>query len=63
MMRVSYITVQLVLLDEYDAPKEAKPITFLGDSEGSAAEKLQLWLADLPGKLATAEPAPIIRRV
>jgi hypothetical protein len=54
-LRVSQIVVSLVLLDEYDAPKNADPIAFAGDAEGTAAEKLRGWVDGLPEKLRRAE--------
>lgn len=50
-LRVSQIMVQLVLLDEHDAPQRPDPLAFQGDAEGTAVEKAQAFLKDLPGKL------------
>ncbi len=49
--RVSQIIVQVILLDEYDAPKPTDPVTLQGDAEGSAIEKLRAWTESLPAKL------------
>lgn len=56
-LRVSQIVVQLVLLDEYDAPTKSEPIVFAGGADGTAIEKLRAWCDDLPGKLSGAENA------
>jgi hypothetical protein len=54
-LRVSQIIVQLVLLDEFDAPRHAEPIVFAGDADGTAEVKLAAWLGDLPAKLDEAQ--------
>lgn len=54
-MRVSQLVVQAVLLDEFDAPQQTEPVTFSGDGEGTAADKLRDWLDDLPKKLEDVE--------
>lgn len=65
-LRVSQIVVNLVLLNEHDAPIPAdQPIIFTGDANGTAAENLAGWLAKLPAHLEVAsaqlvaQPEPV----
>jgi hypothetical protein len=57
-LRVAQINVGLILLDEFDAIKNADPITFAGDQDGTAPDKLREWLDELPQKLAKAAELP-----
>ena len=58
-LRVSQIVVTLVLIDEYDALKNADPLVFTGDVDGSAAEKATAFLTDsLPQLLNTPPEIP-----
>lgn len=53
-LRVSQIAVNLVLINEHDAPTQADPVVFTGDENGTAAENLMGWLAKLPQHLEVA---------
>lgn len=54
-LRVSQIVVNVVLLNEHDAPIPAdQPLVFTGDENGTAADNLTGWLAKLPQHLETA---------
>lgn len=54
-LRVSQIVVNLVLLNEHDAPIPAdQPVVFTGDANGTAAENLAGWLAKLDQHLEVA---------
>lgn len=54
-LRVSQIIVNLILLNEHDAPLPAdQPIIFIGDENGTAADNLAGWLAKLPQHLEIA---------
>lgn len=46
-LRISQVVVQLHLLDEFDAPVPAEPISFVGSQEGTAVEKAKVWLTDI----------------
>ena len=58
-LRVSQIIVQLVLLNEHDAPIHPDQLVFHGDPAGTAPEKLAAWLTELPGHLAAASETPL----
>ena len=45
-MRVSQIVVQVLFIDEYDAPKQSDPVTFTGDADGTAVEQTQRWIKE-----------------
>lgn len=54
-LRVAQIIVNLVLLNEHDAPvSSTEPLVFTGDANGTAAENLVGWLAKLPQHLEAA---------
>lgn len=53
-LRVSQIVVQLVLLDEHDAPIRPDAASFAGNENGTAAENLIAWLVTLPAHLEIA---------
>ena len=57
-LRVSQIVVTLVLIDEYDALKNADPLVFTGDPDGTAAEKATVFLTDSLPQLLTAPIEP-----
>ena len=54
-LRVSQIVVQLVLLNEHDAPVHPEPLVFVGNEGGSAADQLTEWLPTLPAQLDPPE--------
>lgn len=58
-VRVSQIIVQIVVLDQHDAPINADPLVFVGNENGTAADNLAAWLADLPAQLETAGAPPV----
>lgn len=54
-LRVSQIVVNLILLNEHDAPiPNTEPLVFTGDENGTAADNLAGWLAKLPAHLENA---------
>lgn len=54
-LRVSQIVVNVVLLNEHDAPIPAEqPIVFTGDENGTAAENAATWLTNMPVHLEIA---------
>lgn len=42
--------VQVILLDEFDAPHQQQPIGFQGDADGTALEKAKAFLEELSEK-------------
>lgn len=48
--RISQIMVQVILLDEFDAPHQQQPIGFQGDADGTALEKAKAFLEELSEK-------------
>ena len=59
-LRVSQIVVNLVLVNEHDAPVQPDQLVFTGNENGTAAENLIAWMNNLPAHLAkagTPEPA------
>ncbi len=56
-LRVSQIVVNLVLLNEHDAPVTPDAIAFAGNETGTAAEQLAAWLGGLSAQLEAASDA------
>lgn len=50
-LRVSQIHLQVVLLDEFDAPRPTDAVTFSGDAQATAWEKAAVWIAELPDRV------------
>lgn len=53
-LRVSQIAVNLVLLNEHDAPVSPEQIVFAGNENGTAIDNLMAWVAALPLQLGIA---------
>lgn len=54
-LRVSQLVLQPILLNEHDSPFTSEPVVFVGDENGTAADNLAAWIANLPLHLAIAE--------